>query len=42
MKMKRYLMFTAGPVNVPTKIKRSMVYPEIGHRELEFSTLLRI
>ncbi len=30
---------TAGPVNVSDAVKQSMIYPEIGHREKEFSEL---
>jgi 2-aminoethylphosphonate-pyruvate transaminase len=41
MKKKRYCLFSAGPVNVSDKVKRSMIYSEIGHRESEFSTLLK-
>lgn len=33
-------LFTAGPVNVSDKVKRSVVYSEIGHREPEFTELL--
>jgi 2-aminoethylphosphonate-pyruvate transaminase len=36
---KRYKMFTAGPVNVSDSVKEAMHYPEIGHRESEFSDL---
>jgi 2-aminoethylphosphonate-pyruvate transaminase len=36
---KRYKMFTAGPVNVSDSVKQAMFYPEIGHRESEFSDL---
>jgi 2-aminoethylphosphonate-pyruvate transaminase len=36
---KRYKMFTAGPVNVSNSVKEAMHYPEIGHRESEFSDL---
>ena len=36
---KPFKMFTAGPVNVSPAIKQSLIYPEIGHREPEFSEL---
>jgi len=32
-----FKMFTAGPVNVSDAVKKSLIYPEIGHRETEFS-----
>ncbi|MEM2143947.1 MAG: alanine--glyoxylate aminotransferase family protein [Candidatus Jordarchaeaceae archaeon] len=41
MRNKRYLLFTAGPVNVSSRVKKAMVYSEIGHREVEFSVILR-
>jgi len=34
-------LFIAGPVNVSWKVKEAMLYPEIGHREPEFSNLLK-
>ena len=36
---KPFKMFTAGPVNVSPAVKQSLIYPEIGHRESEFSEL---
>ena len=36
---KPFKMFTAGPVNVSPTVKQSLIYPEIGHREPEFSEL---
>ena len=41
MNQRRFTMMTAGPVNISDTVKRSMIYPEIGHREPEFSDLLR-
>jgi 2-aminoethylphosphonate-pyruvate transaminase len=38
---KPYKMFVCGPVNVSQKVKEAMVYPEIGHREPEFTNLFR-
>ncbi len=34
-----FKMFTAGPVNVSDTVKQSLIYPEMGHREPEFSEL---
>lgn len=34
-----FKIFTAGPVNVSPSVKQSLIYPEIGHRESEFSEL---
>jgi 2-aminoethylphosphonate-pyruvate transaminase len=36
---KPFKMMTAGPVNVSDTVKQSLIYPEIGHRESEFSEL---
>lgn len=36
---KPFKMMTAGPVNVSDAVKQSLIYPEIGHREPEFSDL---
>ncbi len=36
---RRDKMMTAGPVNVTDTVKQSLIYPEIGHRESEFSEL---
>ncbi len=36
-----FKMFTAGPVNVSQAVKDSMAYPEIGHREPEFSDVYK-
>jgi 2-aminoethylphosphonate-pyruvate transaminase len=41
MKEARNRLFTAGPVNVSENVKNSMVYSEIGHREPEFSTVVK-
>jgi 2-aminoethylphosphonate-pyruvate transaminase len=38
---KNYKMFVAGPVNVSNKVKKSLVYSEIGHRESEFLSLFK-
>ena len=38
---KRYRLMCPGPVNVSDRVARSMFGIEIGHRETEFSTLLR-
>ncbi len=38
---KPFKMMTAGPVNVSPAVKQSLIYSEIGHRELEFSDLYK-
>lgn len=41
MNREAYRLFSAGPVNVSDRVKKSMSYSEIGHREPEFSALLK-
>jgi 2-aminoethylphosphonate-pyruvate transaminase len=38
--IRRQLLFCPGPVVVSKRVKRALVAPDIGHREVEFSELL--
>lgn len=41
MKTSKHYLFCPGPVNIAPNVKKATVANEIGHREPEFSTLLR-
>ncbi len=34
-------LFCPGPVNVSNEVKEALLHPDIGHREVEFTTLLK-
>lgn len=41
MKTSKQYLFCPGPVNIASNVKKATIANEIGHREPEFSTLLR-